>query len=291
MAYLVYKANRIELESSSISIGRAKSCELVIDESTVSRNHSIIKQIGEKYYVIDSGSSNGTFKDGKRVHSPVLLEHKSLIQCGNAQVVFYDLVVDDDEDDETMLALTSNFIINSIVLIADIKGYTTFSELIPIRKVSKLMSHWFKDISHCIEDNNGFVDSFIGDCVYARWDVSSDKNLILNILKTAKQMNNITRNLADKITDGEHKLNLGIGIHMGDIIVGADTNNTGLGDTINTAFRLEGQTRDLDVDIIISQDVYDILDIDKSLIDVKLKGKNQNSKICCISFDEIENLI
>ncbi|HIP12912.1 MAG TPA: FHA domain-containing protein [Arcobacter sp.] len=290
MAYLVYKANRVQLEQNSISIGRSKTSELVINETTVSRNHSIIKQIGDKFYIIDSGSSNGTFKDGKRVHSPVLLEHKSLIQCGNAQIVFYEDKIDDESDD-TMISLDTNFIVNSIVVIADIRGYTAFSESVPIRKVSKFMANWFKDISSCIEDNNGCIDSFIGDCVYSRWDVSDDDKLASKILNTVLQMSNVTKKLSSAITDGEFVLDISAGIHLGEIIVGTQTNNTGLGDTVNTAFRLETQTRTLDTDILISNEVCKLFNIETKIDEVMLKGKSLPMKVCGIRFNEIDNFI
>jgi len=290
MAYLVYKAHRIELDGS-ISIGRDKNSELHIPESTVSRNHAIIKQIANRFYVIDSGSSNGTFKDGKRVHSPVLLDNKSIIQCGNAQMVFYDVVIsDEDEDDATMISFSSNFVVDSIVLVADIKGYTTFSESIEIQKVSKMMSHWFRDIEKCIEDNNGYVDSFIGDCVYARWDISDDSDLVINILKTINKMNEITRNISSNITDNKYVLNICAALNSGEVIVGAETNNTGLGDTVNTAFRLESKTRELNTDVIICKDIYDMLDIDKKVFKTSIKGKINEVEICSLSYLEIESL-
>jgi len=290
MAYLVYKAHRVELEDS-ISIGRDKSSELHIPESTVSRNHAIIKKIANKFYIIDSGSSNGTFKDGKRVHSPVLLDNKSVIQCGNAQIVFYDVIASyEDEDDATMIAFSSNFITNSIVLVADIKGYTTFSESIDIQKVSKMMSNWFRDIEKCIEDDNGYVDSFIGDCVYARWDINDDKELILNILKTVIKMNKITRELSSGVTDGKYILHICAGLNSGEVIVGAETNNTGLGDTVNTAFRLEAKTRELNTDVIVSKDIHDMLKITKDTIKATIKGKAHEVEICTLSYDEIKEL-
>jgi len=290
MAYLVYKAHRIELDDS-ISIGRDKNCELYIPESTVSRNHAIIKKIANRFYIIDSGSSNGTFKDGKRVHSPVLLDNKSIIQCGNAQMVFYDVVIsDEDEDDATMISFSSNFVVNSIVLVADIKGYTSFSESIEIQKVSKMMSHWFRDIEKCIEDNNGYVDSFIGDCVYARWDMNNDTDLIINILKTVNKMNNITKEISSSITDNKYVLNICAALNNGEVIVGAETNNTGLGDTVNTAFRLEAKTRELNTDVIISKDIYDIIGIDRPILKASIKGKIKEVEICALTYSDINKL-
>ena len=194
MAYIVYKSNRIEI-GTSLSIGRSSDNEIVVDEPTVSRNHALVKQIGQKYYLIDVGSSNGTFKDAKRVHNPTLLENKSIVQCGNMQFIFYDNSVDDG-DDETQIAMTSSFVMDSIVLVADIKGYTAFTEAMDIRIVSKVMSKWFKQISGVIEETNGYIDSFIGDCVYARWDLENNfEDLAIKVLNTARKINEITRNI------------------------------------------------------------------------------------------------
>jgi adenylate cyclase len=288
MAYIIHKANRIDLDNTSISIGRGQDNDLIIADTTVSRNHAILKQIGKNYYIIDSGSSNGTFKDGKRVHSPVMLENKSLIQCGNGQIVFYENKLEDNADDEmTMISFDSNIVVKSIIVVADIKGYTSFSESTEIRKVSKFMSQWFSQITACIEEHNGYLDSFIGDCVYARWDMD-DKNqdLVSDILQVSKTLNNITVKLSSEIADNSI-LNLGVGIHIGDVIVGAISNNTGLGDAVNTAFRLESQTRKLDTDILLSEEVYNCLSIEKKLIDVELKGKHNNIKVCSLSYEEL----
>lgn len=289
MAYIVYNANRIEF-NKSISIGRDSSSDLRIEEPTVSRNHAVIKQIGDKYYIIDLGSSNGTFKNGKRVRSPLILENKSVIQCGNTQVIFYDNK-SQENDDETVIACTSNFIVKSIVLVADIRGYTEFSEKVSIQIVSKLMAHWYKEITVCIENNNGYIDSFIGDCVYARWDENITKDVILNILRVTKEINDITKKISLALTNGEKELHVGVGLNIGEVIVGIDTHNTGLGDTVNTAFRFESHTRFLDVDVIVSNEICEFLDLQQPLIDIYLKGKTTSIRVYTLNFDEIDKII
>jgi len=288
LAYIVYKANKFELKEN-FSIGRDKNSDLIITEGTVSRNHAIFRLVGDKYYIIDMGSSNGTYTNGKSIQTPTLLEDKSIIQCGNAQIVFYE-DTDEDDDDETVLAFSSNFVVNSTVLVIDIKSYTSFSENTPIQTVSKIMAKWLKEVNLIIEQYNGLIDSFIGDCVYARWDEKTDKQTIINVLKVAKYINDKTKEISSTMTDGKTTLSVGVGIHTGEVIVGADTNNTGLGDTVNTTFRLEGQTRVLNTDIIISQEAFDILDIDKELVDTVLKGKKNIIKVCPMAFDEVDNI-
>jgi adenylate cyclase len=289
MAYIIFKANKFQLDSEDFTIGRSLNSNLPIKENTVSRNHAIIRPIGDKYYIIDTGSSNGTYKNGIKIQgAPVLLEDKSIVQCGNAQLVFrYD---EEDEDDETLLAFSSNFIVNSIVLVADIKGYTSFSENIPIQIVSKIMAKWLKEVDRIITTNNGYIDSFIGDCVYARWDDKTDKKTLIDVLNVAKNISDITQDISSDLTNNKYILDIGVGINLGEVIVGAETNNTGLGDTINTAFRLEGQTRVLDTDIIISKSAYDVLDVKLPLINTKLKGKSGEIEICSIKYNEVKNI-
>jgi adenylate cyclase len=284
MAYVIYNANKIELEKD-ISIGRDKTkCDLVISEGTVSRNHAIIKKIGDKFYIIDIGSSNGTYKDGNRINSPVLLEDKALIQCGNAQIVFYEDL--ESDEDETMLSFSTNFVTQSIVLVADIKGYTSFSENANIQVVSKVMASWLKEVNALVVSINGYVDSFIGDCVYARWDNQVDKQTGQKVLKLSKKLNETTQKISQEITNNEFTLNICVGLHTGEVIVGAQTNNTGLGDTINTAFRLESETRKLGVDVVASQEMVNLLEESKPLQEVDLKGKT-TTKVATYMFDEI----
>jgi adenylate cyclase len=289
MAYIIFKANKFQLDNEDFTIGRNDNNILQIKENTVSRNHAVIRPIGGKYYVIDVGSSNGTYKDGKKIQgSPILLEDKSIVQCGNAQLVFRN--DEEDEDDETLLAFSSNFIVNSIVLVADIRGYTSFSEHTSIQIVSKIMAKWLKEVDYIITQHNGHIDSFIGDCVYARWDEKTDRDTLIDVLKVAKYISDKTKEISSDLTNNQHILDIGVGINIGEVIVGAETKNTGLGDTINTAFRLEGQTRVLDTDIIISKSAYELLDTNLTLIDTKLKGKKGDIQVCSIKFDEVENI-
>ena len=288
MAYIVYKANKFDL-NENFSIGRDKSNDLVIAEGTVSRHHAVFRIVGDKYYIIDMGSSNGTYANGKSVQTPTLLKDKTIIQCGNAQIVFYE-DKDDEDSDETILAFSSNFVVDSTVLVIDIKNYTTFSENTPIQMVSKVMAKWLKEVNLIIEKYNGLIDSFIGDCVYARWDEKTDRQTIINVLKVSKYINDKTKEITSTITNGKTILSVGVGINIGEVIVGAETNNTGLGDTVNTTFRLESQTRTLKTDVIISKEVYEVLNLDKKLVDTILKGKKNIIQVCPLTFDEIDSI-
>lgn len=59
------KGEVFELNAPEISIGRDKSNEIVLNDASVSRRHCIIERRGEKYFVSDSGSLNGTTVNGR----------------------------------------------------------------------------------------------------------------------------------------------------------------------------------------------------------------------------------
>ena len=126
--------------------------------------------------------------------------------------------------------------------------------------------------------------------MYARWDINDDDMLVKDILTTLSKMNKITKDITSNVTDGKYILKLSGALNSGEVIVGAETNNTGLGDAVNTTFRLESKTRELNADVIISKSIYDIIDINKNIFKTSLKGKINEIEICTLSYDEIDEL-
>ena len=75
-------------EKSLLLVGRLPESEIFIDEPVVSRHHADIFQVGEKYFVRDAGSRNGTFLDGRRVFQPAELAPGSVIAVGSSRITF-----------------------------------------------------------------------------------------------------------------------------------------------------------------------------------------------------------
>ncbi len=76
-------------DSDSFSLGRAPDCDLVIDEDTVSSHHARIDWRHDHAEIVDVGSSNGTFVNGKKVSSGLRLEDNDAIDFGGVQVFFF----------------------------------------------------------------------------------------------------------------------------------------------------------------------------------------------------------
>ena len=75
---------------SSLLIGRGKNCTIVLDSQQVSRIHSRIEKTHENQYtVVDLGSTNGTFVNGRRIEKKIL-KNKDIIQAGPIRFLFLD---------------------------------------------------------------------------------------------------------------------------------------------------------------------------------------------------------
>ena len=122
------------------------------------------------------------------------------------------------------------------------------------------MSHWFQEVQNIVERNHGIVDKFIGDCVLAKWEVEpGDTESLLLALNTAHCLNNVTLELGEKFPEIGHPLQIGVGLNYGQAAVGIGADNTIMGDVVNTAFRLENSSKDLDTDIVMNHSLLSLL--------------------------------
>jgi hypothetical protein len=79
--------DRFSLTESVISVGRHPDCNLVLADPNVSRNHAEIRPKGDRFEVVDLGSTNGTRVNGVRVDSQVLHDGDEL-SFGNTRMHF-----------------------------------------------------------------------------------------------------------------------------------------------------------------------------------------------------------
>ena len=283
-----------------VTIGRDKNSDVKINDRQVSRNHAMIRRLGEHdFYLIDSGSVNGSYVNDKRVSTPTLLKNGDQIIVGSAVITFANELndADDGEEDETeaTIVMQSIRIRKITVLVADIRGFTTLSEELEISTLSKVMSEWFRRVSDLVAINGGAVDKFIGDCVYARWEATDDENgSIMNSLKSAQQIKQISDELQAAHLEPPHQLQIGVGINTGEAAVGVGQDNTAIGDAVNLAFRLESATKECKKDIVLSQGSFQHLP--ETLWsgceqEIMVKGKKDPIKVCGFSFNEIETFL
>ncbi len=148
------------------------------------------------------------------------------------------------------------------VLFCDIRGFTSMAEhRLPYDTVF-VLNRYFRAMGEAIERAGGHVDKFIGDGVMALFGLEEDKaSAARQAIDAARRMAVALDQLNESLTsDLDVPLRIGIGVHIGLAIVGelgygSSRALTAIGDTVNTASRLEALTKDYQCEVIVSDDL------------------------------------
>lgn len=152
------------------------------------------------------------------------------------------------------------------VFFSDIRGFTKFSEGHTPEEVVSMLNEYFAVMVGIINRHGGVVDKFIGDAIMAVWGVpqGSSKDTE-NALKACLEMRSalVTLN-ASRRERGLTEIHIGMGLHAGDAISGTIGSEermefTVIGDTVNVTSRIESSTKHFEVDLLVSDEVYNRL--------------------------------
>lgn len=148
------------------------------------------------------------------------------------------------------------------VLFVDIRGFTTMSEVLKPEEVVEILNEYLSLTTKSIFNNKGTLDKFVGDATMAVFNAPLDlDDYIYRAVKTAWDMKAGSEALAEKFEKRfGRSVAFGIGVNCGDAVVGNigcefRMDYTAIGDTVNTAARLESNAKR--GQILISQEVYD----------------------------------
>lgn len=78
----------IPLDSGRVRIGRSKECDVILDDEFASRSHATIERRGQRYFVCDEGSTNGTFVRDDRVRGDRQLRNADELRIGETKIIF-----------------------------------------------------------------------------------------------------------------------------------------------------------------------------------------------------------
>lgn len=179
------------------------------------------------------------------------------------------------------------------VLFADLRGFTGIAEKKLPYDIVFVLNRYFAAMGQAIEQSGGHVDKFIGDGVMALFGIDSGINQgARQALAAARAMGKVLAELNETLThDLDQPLRIGIGIHVGPAIVGEmgyarAVSLTAIGDTVNTASRLEGLTKDFGVELVVSEPVAEAAGIDLSgfpMERVEIRGRRERLVVRAIA--------
>ena len=104
--WIRYRGVRVPIRRSTV-LGRSPYSTLVVDGSTISRQHAILEPRDEGLVVSDAGSRNGTRVNGTLIQESQRVEHGDMIQLGHEQIV---VEYGDHESDVWDTPLTADFV-------------------------------------------------------------------------------------------------------------------------------------------------------------------------------------
>lgn len=173
------------------------------------------------------------------------------------------------------------------VLFVDIRGFTSMSEILKPHQVVEILNSYLTLTASCIMKHGGTLDKFIGDAAMAFWGAPlPQEDFVMNAVRTAVAMAEGAKALSVELEERFGRtVSFGIGIHVGPAIVGnvgaeERMDYTAIGDTVNTASRLESNAPG--GTIYISRAVADALGSrirTEPVGTLKLKGKTEGFEV------------
>jgi adenylate cyclase len=180
------------------------------------------------------------------------------------------------------------------VLFADIRSFSTFSESHSAREVVGLLNAYFTAVVPVVERHGGTLNQYMGDGMMVIFGspVARDDHAV-RAVRAAVEMVRLVAELQERWAKLDFPgLGIGVGINTGRAVIGmvgspSRQDYTAIGDTTNTAARIESKTRQLDADILISRSAYldvpradrEALGCDPESQSVEVKGKSQKVEV------------
>jgi class 3 adenylate cyclase len=153
------------------------------------------------------------------------------------------------------------------ILFADLRGSTALAEKLSPTEVVDVLNSYVGTMAQCVFDQGGVLDKFLGDGLMAIFGVLPEPSH--GAAAATRTIGAIREALGrvnqDRTARGEPVVGFGVGIHTGEVVLGAvglpqRSDYTAIGDTVNTASRIESLCKEYHVDCVISADAAALLE-------------------------------
>ena len=175
------------------------------------------------------------------------------------------------------------------VLFCDIRSFTAMSEKMSAADVVSLLNRYFTALGQCINSHHGIINKYIGDAIMAIFGAPVEsENSARDAFEAALDMRKALIKVNEELQkDGFPQLKFGIGIHTGPVFAGTigaanRMEYTVIGDTVNTASRLESLCKTYTTDLLLSEASAEKLGKDTQLsfiADAQIRGKSEPMKV------------
>jgi len=180
-----------------------------------------------------------------------------------------------------------------VIMFVDLRGFTALSEKRLPYDVVFLLNRYFRSVGQAVEQAGGRVDKFIGDGMMALFGLNSPApTAARQALDAASRIGRALDELNTAMSaEFSSPLRIGIGLHIGPVVVGVlghgpATGLTAIGDTVNTASRLESLSKDHGAQLLASQAVFDaagLVPAPGEPHEVALRGRTQTLAVRAVA--------
>ena len=164
--------------TGTCSIGRHPTNTLQLSSSEVSRRHAIIQAQGEaEFWIVDLGSANGTYVNGRRLSQAVRLRNGDVIRIADAELEFATEILSAMHPvGQQVMASTMIHIRQAQcwLMVADIIGSTQLSQTLTGAQFPRMTGSWFKNCRQIIDECGGHMSKYLGDGFFCYWDDTED---------------------------------------------------------------------------------------------------------------------
>ena len=177
------------------------------------------------------------------------------------------------------------------VMFTDIRSYSRISEVLEPTEILELLNTYFRRASDVILSNKGMINEFEGDAVLAIFNAPLDLHQHalravqsgLELLRAVDELNDEWEadGTADRFREaGVDRFAVRVGIHTGPVVAGnvgsmARIKYTVIGDTVNTASRIETLNKSLDTNLLISHTTVEAISSDGVELPWEAKGQHK----------------
>jgi class 3 adenylate cyclase len=153
------------------------------------------------------------------------------------------------------------------ILFADLRGSTALAERLAPEEIVSVLNTYLRVMARAVIDSGGILDKFLGDGLMAIFGAMGDASHGASGATRAAALmrERITALNVEREAAGLPVVGFGVGVHTGDVVLGAvglpeRSDYTAIGDTVNTASRMESLTKEFKVETVFSSATVDHLD-------------------------------
>jgi adenylate cyclase len=241
------------------ALGRSPSNHVVLSDDKVSRRHAIIHAQGaNEFWLVDLGSSNGTYVNDRRVNQPVQLRDQDHIQISRFRLTFNQpsarrALGDQTVSEKTIMDIKAS---SCWLLVADIEASTVLSRRLSADELPMVTGRWFSSCKQIIDECGGTINKYLGDGFFAYWN--DRENSVATVSKAMGELRRLQM-------QGEPPFRLVL--HLGQVFMGgvASLGEESLsGSEVNFVFRMEKLAGSLGVPCLLSSAAQSRLHPDNS---------------------------